>query len=490
MIDLARRIVVAAPPVGEAFWSGLGPVGLVRYRDAGSPRIAIVARVVSPFPAAGEPFLPGEPIPVPGPPPLPSARPPIRGRELVPYKHACDVGFIGTLVAASAYEAARSDKGSSLTMDVRVDEVRRVVTIPVSGPRVDIGAHLGPRAIEPIAEYAQVDLEEGTEEFRSVGAEQRFPFPEAGARFVIASSFFSLDAVLGFEVFLRVDYLDGSVSLPIARCDAVTFDLDRREVEWVFRGLVSDPSEGREIERVVVAAFAPGKDEERARVDAWLPHAAFDVAAGPEHARAGVHPPPLDEEELSMARYSTWDLGPFASTLPLEEVARIQVALTRKKDRAAVLEAHGLSAYAWSVEERAAMERLADASAAAIEDEEPDEGRPALADEVARYEEAHARAMAEIPFEGRAWSAREYAELRAAMEARNPVRVLQEAGLGPAELIGLDSTMEARFEANEEERREFDERFAEALARFEAEGDGAEDFEPPEDEDEDGEDER
>lgn len=473
MIDLTRRIVVAFPPVGEALWSGMGPVGLLRYRDAGRPRIAVAVRVESPFPGSGEPFLPGEPIPLPGALPPPSL-PPLRGRELVPFKRACDVGFTGAL---------RAENAASVALQVTVGDERRTLSVALAGARVELGeTSVGPRELEPLAEHTHLDLAEGTEPFQSAGEPLRFAYPGVGTRLAVESAFFSLEAALGFEVFVRVDYLDGTISLPVTRCDGVTFDLNRRRVEWVFRGLVHDPSEGREIERVVVAALAPGRDEERARVDAWLPHAAWQVATGPEDARAGVHPPPLDAEELAMARYSTWDLGSFASALPIEEVARIQVELVRRKDRAAVLEAHGLSAYTWSVEERAAMERLADAGLSRIDDAEG-----GARDDVVRYQEAHAQAEAEVPFEGRTWSAAEYAELRAAMEARNPIRVLERAGLSPAELVGLDQAMRARFEASPEEQREYERRFAEELARLEASGDGADDFAPPEEDDEEGE---
>jgi hypothetical protein len=249
-----------------------------------------------------------------------------------------------------------------------------------------------------------------------------------------------------------------------------------------------DPAEGREIERIVVAAFAPGQDEERSRVDAWLPHAVFAQAVGPEHVRAGIFPEPLDEEELAMARYSTWDTPCIASTLPLEEVAQIQVELLRGRDRAAVLEAHGLDTYHWSVEERAAMDRLAEAGLASIEDEAAASGEgsaaPGAGEDVARYREAYARALADTPREGREWTVREYAELRAALEVKNPLKVLEQAALGPADYIGLDFEMQARLEASPAERKEYEQYYSQALGRLEASAGDEDDFAPPEDEDE------
>lgn len=496
MSALERRAIVAFPPVGEAFWSGLGPVGLLRYRAAGVPAIAVAVRVVSAIPAPGQPFLPGVPVPAwSGPLPSRSA-PPLLGRELVPFKQACDVGFLGTLTSRGG-APGRTGGPARASMDVRIDDERRALSMELSGDRIDLrgvraraasGAEslLGPRGMEPFEDHRHLDLEDDAELFCSAGPALRLPYPRVGSRISVRSDFFSLDATLGFDVFVRVDYLDDTVSLPVARCDAMTFDLDRGQVEWVFRAVVVDPSEGREIERVVVAAFAPDQDEGRSRVDAWLPHADFVHAAGPEHVREGRHPEALREDELAMARYSTWDTAHFASTLPIEEVAQIQAELLRGRETAAVLEAHGLDAYQWSLEERAAMDRLAEAGLASIEDDEEERGEPPpdAREDLTRYREAHARALAETPAEGRTWSVPEYAELRASLEARNPVRVLEAAGLGPRQLIALDFAMEARLEANPAERAEYEERFEQAVARLEAAADD-DDFTPPEDDDDD-----
>lgn len=499
--------MVAFPPVGEATWSGIGPVGILRYRDAGVAKFVIAVRVVSPFPAAGEPFLPGVPFPASSEPPPRSGFAPLVGRELVPFKRECDVGFLGTLTLAAApgTAAPAGDGVASVAFDLHIDDTRRVLSVPFTGGKVDLRearatvlggrtveeVRLGPSALEPLGDFLhfEVTADADAERFHSAGAALRFPYPKVGSRIAVASGSFALDAALGFEVFVRVDYLDGTVSLPVAVCDALTFDLDRRQVEWVFRAVAVDPAEGREIERVVVAAFAPGQDEERSRVDAWLPHASFVHAAGPEHVRAGIHPGPLGADELAMARYSTWDTGHFASTLPIEEVAQIQVELLQGRSRSAVLEAHGLDDYHYCLEERAAMDRLAEAGVSAIDEEASGEGgrgSPEGRADLDRYREAHARALAETPFEGQVWSVADYAELRAALEVRNPVRVLEDAGLGAAELVGLDFAMAARFEANAAERREYHELFGQALARFEAAAETNDDFAPPEDEDEDG----
>ena len=544
MIDLERRVLVASPPVGEALWSGIGPVGLLRYRAVGVPAFAVVVRVVSPFPEPGEAFLPGVPYPAWGE-PVGGGHEALRAREMVPFKGSCDVGFRGTLgvVGAGGEEGSResgspesgsreggSGRAAAVTLDVRVGDTARGFAMELSGATVDLGrvrakvlggggdeVMLGPGETELFEDGQHFHLEEDQERFRSAGAALRFPYPEVGSRVRVEAPFFSLDAALGFELFVRVDYLDGSVSLPEVRCDAVLFDLDLRQAEWVFRAVAVDPAEGREIERVVVAAFPPGQDEDRARVDAWLPHARFAWAAGPREVKEQVHPRELGDDELTMARYSTWDTGHFASTLPIEEVAQIQVEMLRGRARGAVLEAHGLSEYQWCVEERAAMERLAEAGLAGIEDGaagDPGDGldtgsggpgpksgavgaasagADGAADEdardaVTRYREARARALAETPFEGKRWSVAEYADLRAALSTRNPVKVLEKAGLGPAELVGLDFEMAARMEAHPAERAEYEACFERALAREEAAAEGADDFSPAEDEDDEGDD--
>jgi hypothetical protein len=502
MNDLERRALVAFPPVGEASWSGIGPVGMLRYRGAGVPAFAVAVRITSPLPRPGEPFLPGAAVPAWTAPRETPAFPPLAARELVPFKHDCDVGFLGTL-ASSGGAGPLLGRGATATMDVRIGDTRRGLSMVLHGERIDLAevratalggaeVRLGPRVMEPFDDLQHFHLEDDAERFCSAGLPLRFPYPVIGSRIAVRSDFFSVDAELGFEAFLRVDYLDGTVSLPLTRCDAVTFDLDRGQVDWLFRAVAVDPAEGREIERIVVAAFAPGKDEERARVDAWLPHARFAWAAGPREVREQVHPEPLDEEDLAMARYSTWDTAHFASTLPIEEVAQIQVELVKGRDRAAVLEAHGLSAYQWSLEERAAMDRVAEAGVAAIDDAAPPDGEkrsaPDVGEDLTRYREAHARALAEIPFEGRAWTVPEYAELRAALEARNPVRVLEKAGLGPAELIGLSSAMDARFEASPADRQEYEECFEGAAARLEAADEEEDDFAPLDDDDDEDED--
>lgn len=469
MDDLERRIVVAVPPVGEAEWSGLGPVGCLRYRDGGESKIAIAVRVVSPLPDKGDPLLPGSPIPPSRDRPLLTAFRPLAGRELVPRKSGCDVGFVGAVTRGGS---------ASALMELHLSDLRRVLSVPLAGGEVDLRqvratvvgggeATLGPRSIDPLDDFGRFDFDDDPERFQSADPPLRFPFPEVGGRVAVQSSFLSLDAALGFNVFVRVDYLDDTVALPVAVCDALTFDLDQKHVELLFRAVVIDPSGGREIERIVVAALAPGQDEIRSRVDAWLPHAAFAHAAGPSEVRAQAHPEPLDDEELTAARYSTWDLGPCASTLPIEEVAQIQVELLYGGERGAILDAHGIDAYDWSLEERAAMERLAGAGMSSVEDKE--EGPAVREDgEVARYRDAYAQALAITSFKGRAWSLSDYAELRAALEARNPVKVLEREGLGPADLIGLELSMQARFDASDTERRAFEELFERALSRYEA----------------------
>lgn len=493
MSDIEQNTLVAFPPVGEAFWSGLGPVGLLRYRGAGVPAIAVTVRATSPLPRDGEPFLPGMPVPLAGEPPSLAFRP-LLGREMVPYKPSCDVGLCGSLTAQDPATGRPGRGGSAETrLEVGIGEIRRAFSLTLSGEKVDLAAvraaahgggetRLGPHDLAPFEHDRHFHLEKDAEMFRSADPDLRFDYPTTGSRIFVRSDFLSVDAALGFEVFVRVDYRDGTVSLPLCHCDTITFHLERAEVDWIFRAVIIDPSEGRDIERVVVAAFAPGQTEERSQLDSWLVHSAFCWASGPEHVASLALPEPLGEEDLTMARYSTWDAPHFASTLPLEEVAQIQVELQKGRNREAVLKAHGLSDYQWNVEERAAMDRLSEAALSALSDDEEEEpsekGPQSTAADLQLYQEARERALAETPYEGRAWSIEEYAKLRVALETQNPIRALETAGLGAAELVALDFEMEARMEADPEARAEYDKCYAGALASL-PEGD-TDDFSPQE----------
>ena len=97
MNDLDRPIVVAVAPVGEASWSGVGPVGVLRFRDRGASKLAIAVRVVGSFPEEGRPLVPGFPMPASSPVPALAGLPPLSGRELVPWKPLCDVALVGTV---------------------------------------------------------------------------------------------------------------------------------------------------------------------------------------------------------------------------------------------------------------------------------------------------------------------------------------------------------------------------------------------------------
>jgi len=477
---LHAPVVVAFPPVGETFWSGIGPVGFLRYRDKRSSKTTIVVRVVSPFPRDNETLLPGRPFAAWTECPEPIEFDPIRSRELVPFKASCDVGFIGQL-----------PWNRDSAFDVHIGSESRTVMLTQNGATIGQYAEvpLEPRHFDPIDESRRFDRDNEPDRFQNAHPALRFPYPACGNRIAITSDAFSLNGTLGFDVFLRVDYLDDTVALPPAICDGILFDFDRRVIEWTFRAIISDPSDGREIERIVIAAFAPNQDEERSRIDMWLPHALFAHAAETADVRLGKHAPPLEEAQLAMARFSTWDLGPCAATLPIEEVAQIQVEMLRNPNRAAVLDAHGISDYQWSIEERAAMERLAELAPESLTDDDGDTPEISSngascenADDAIRYQNAYFEALGNTPTQTRPWDIADYAEFRAALEVKNPVQVLTQRGLSPGELINLDQVMESHFEMNEGDHQRFEVLFEEALVRLRAETNNDENVELDNDE--------
>lgn len=493
-MDLKRRIVVALPPVGEAAWSGIGPIGVLRFRSERQTKLAVAVRVVSPWVEAGEPLLPGLPFPATTEIAFHRAFMPLSARELTPAKRSCDVGFKGMV-------GGREGRSGPAPLSIQIGDEKRRYTLSTAegGDLAALSAELssggtgklGHGDVRPFADDASYDEETEIDAIHSIAPVLRFPHPVVKSPIKVTSDWASLDATLGFDVFIRVDYLDDTISLPAVRCDAVTFDFDERRVEWLFRGIALDPAEGREIERVVVSAFAAGQDEFKARVDAWLPHSAFVHAATPAEVEGGVHPESLADDELAMARYSTWDVGPAAATIPIEEVAQIQVELQQGRNRAAVLDGHGLDEYRWNVEERAASEGLAESGAAMLDSSELDPEAPpsAEADETrdlaTRYRKAYEEALGATPYAGKVLELDRYAEIRAAMELRNPVRVLERAKLAVGDFVSIEMSMQSRFEASEPERLAFEKSYAAALARMEAEGPHDDDFDAGSEDDDD-----
>lgn len=470
-IPLTPPITVAFPPVGETFWSGIGPVGFLRYRDKRSSKTTIVVRIATPFPSSGETLLPGHPYAAWTDRPESREFSPVRGRELVPFKASCDVGFIGQLPWSTPSE-----------FQISIGEEKRLVFLTNTGATIGQYANLplAPSHFDPLEESRRFDRDQDPDRFQSAHPALRFPCPISGKRIAITSNAFSLETTLGFDIFIRVDYLDDTIALPPAICDGILFDFDQRQIELTFRAVVNDPAEGREIERIVIAPFAPNQDEERSRIDMWLPHAQFAHAAEVEDVRRNQHAPTLDEEQLTMARFSTWDLGPCAATLPIEEVAQIQVEMLRNPKRAEVLEAHSISEYQWSIEERAAMERLAEIAPATLDDnDDNDDENPEdvadgasseNADDAIRYQNAYLEALNSTPTQAKPWELADYAELRAALEVKNPAQELQRRVMSPGELIQLDQIMESHFETHESDRQRFEGLFEDALARMRTEG--------------------
>lgn len=139
--------------------------------------------------------------------------------------------------------------------------------------------------------------------------------------------------------------------------DTVLVDTDEERIEVVWRGQV--PSSADSIERLVVS-LEPDDDELRPLIDVYR-----DLQRGHFFFAAEAEPPEPDaagEILLQAARYSTWDLTPNPS-VSLEDYIAVAAQLSAQPtSRGEVLQQHGFDEDGWLLEERAWLERVADAS--------------------------------------------------------------------------------------------------------------------------------
>ena len=286
-----------------------------------------------------------------------------------------------------------------------------------------------------------------------------------------------------------VDYTEaGSSPVDVElRLDTLCVDLDDRTVSATYRGHAeTSPTPRTDVDRILLGWAAPG-DWAESPGEAWraalreLPRGTFGWAWERDDALAGRAPPSLDEDQLAMARYETWDFLEAAEPqLPPEDAATIAATLLEAgAPRRETLARHDLDEYTWSIEERAWAEHLSQKS----RDEDDTTA--------ARYAAAFASAQQslETPRE-REISLAEYAALSVRAFRGDPMKALAEVGLGlgawmrierrfqaqagadpaiEAEIARLRDEEEARLDA-EEEAREAAERAARAESRSAARG--------------------
>lgn len=265
-----------------------------------------------------------------------------------------------------------------------------------------------------------------------------------------------------------VDYAgagQGAAVLPLFVDGLVVDAGGALEVSW--RGHVEvQPPAHRDVDRLILVWATPAawRDDPAAALGEGLrelPHGTFSWAWEREDALKGEPPPPLDEHELTMARYESWDYPDAPQPrMEIERFAAISAELGEQREpRGDVLKRHDVDDYAWSVEERA----WAQALSGEPEDPAADARRAAYARELRA-----ARAKLATPREEQ-MTREEWVELSSRVESGNPQEELARAGLGLGGYLRLDEAWRARAEADpelartlEELRRDADRRFADA----------------------------
>lgn len=250
---------------------------------------------------------------------------------------------------------------------------------------------------------------------------------------------------LAFNVGALVHFKDSGSILVDMLCDSVYIDLDLREMELVWRGIYVDSQWGAHVERIVLGVLPPGLDEDAQieLLEEGLPYAVFTRGATNGDIEKHVAPPHLRDEEVTMARLSSWEKGPGACVLSTDEFVQISSELS-SGPRARVLEAHGFDEIAWSREEWAQSERVANESAELPDDFGDDDGRANVDVKPSRARVAPKKV--EIA---------EYAKLSAHIEVRDPARVLAEVKLSVGEFVALEETMAEALDEDEALASEF-----------------------------------
>ena len=252
---------------------------------------------------------------------------------------------------------------------------------------------------------------------------------------------------LGFVVGALVFFQDKAPILVEMLCDSVYIDLVQQQMELVWRGIYLDDSWGVDVERILVGVLPPGLDEENQvrLLEEGLAHAVFTWSAINEDIENQSAPPPLDEDEQAMARLSSWDEGPGACVLGADEFAKISAELSTGKKREEVLAAHGFDEIAWSREEWAHSERIANESAEMPDNLGDEESTDNLQIKPIR-----------APTTPKKIDLAEYARLSAHLEVRNPARVLAEAHLSVAEFVAIEQSMSEALDADPDLAQEFE----------------------------------
>lgn len=226
--------------------------------------------------------------------------------------------------------------------------------------------------------------------------------------------------------------------------DTITIDLDECLIDLVWRGFVYTAKNPRhDVDRVIVGfttdAEWKAEDEAEASFAAILgelPRGRFEYAWEITDVREGKSPPPLDPDDLEMARYETLDQerAPLP-TLTLKEHAVIAATLVEEREpRADILKRFGFDELTWLLEERGLGDQLG--SLPMTDDEPPQQ-------EYARHFIEAQDALAR-PEDDR-FKPRDYAGIVVGLEVLDPKKVLKDWDLTLGSWMRIDRRWQTRM---------------------------------------------
>lgn len=431
-----ERILVALAPIRGAHWSGVRGVTATRWAIDTTPMISVAVRVSAIL--DGEDWLPGQPqesvdaLFLQGPP---------EPDDAVPIKGSVDVtaSFGGSAILA-----------------------QRAIEVASAGGRATPIDHAARTPTGPLDPNRGVVIARDLDRFHHAPPSARLPAIGATLAWTI-DGVEAAKGKLGFTIGCRADFVDGGQLPFTTSVDSLRVRPGERSVDLVFRGLFVDEP-GRLLERVMVGVVpetrAPADVEEAGDApaewgplfDAALPVAAFALAASFADATAGTRPPELTAEERDAARVSAFSEGPGEPSLTPEEHREIRGELARRP-RKEVLAEFGLDEIAWTREEWAVAEILANAGRSTMDAPDVDgDAEPALDERAAAWTEAmkpRVEGGAKLDLDAAA-------KLQANLAAREPGKVLAEAGMTVSEYVGHEAALTERLEGDAREAERFD----------------------------------
>ena len=415
------RVLLAWVPTRTTFWSGISGGCVTHWNIDGTPSSSLSLRTHVRLDE--DVWLPGNPSdrPLEAPPRVPT------WQDGIPIKESADVFVV----------PAPGLRG-------------RTITLKIGSTRIEDALAPNPTSwTEPGFRRDCVSIKVK----RDAESLQLAPFQKRAELFEAKASLgWDIDGIqgpvgtLGFTVGAFVRFKEGDPILVEMLCDAVYVDTNRGELELIWRGIYFDNTWSADVEHILIGILPPDLEEDAQieRLEEGLPLAAFSYAATSDDIEKQVAPPRLREEDLAMARLSTWENGPGACILTQDEFSQISAELA-SRPRGEVLDAHGFDEIGWSREEWAQSERIANESASLPDDLGDDDKNADIQVKPVRP-----------PFTPRKIEISEYARLSAHLELRDPARVLSESKLSVNEFLIIEETMATLIDGDEALAAAFD----------------------------------